>query len=234
MVARGNRPPEFATRLVVEPPGLRPTSDGELYIRAGRPLRLTLAAHDPDGDPLTYATPLLPRGARFDHQQRTLTWRPTPDQVGRHELRLAVSDGRATTELSLTVLVSRNLPPGALGNATETFTVNSKVDDGSHRVAEDLNRDPLTVRMLRGPKGARLDTEIVGEVTLRWKPTAEEVGEHLLSFQVSDDQTTIVVDKTLVVLPEWSREKWGRALVPGVGPSLFATHSGQWFAGGAF
>jgi hypothetical protein len=91
--------------------------------RAGQTLTLELDARDPEGKPITYRVLRVPTGARVDwvltpHEAcgegtRTpmqivkprITWTPTRDQYGRHEVELVASDGATETPRIQAVMV---------------------------------------------------------------------------------------------------------------------------------
>jgi hypothetical protein len=76
-----------------------------LHGMVGVPMQFTVQARDADGDPLTYACLDLPDGAAFDPVTRTFTW--TPTQPGEFVVTFTASDGLATTQLDVTVVVHR-------------------------------------------------------------------------------------------------------------------------------
>ncbi len=76
-----NRPPEITS---YPPAGLE---DGEFSYQ--------VMADDPDGDTLEYALEDAPSGMTIDKETGLLQWSVTPDQAGRFDIRITVSDGDA-------------------------------------------------------------------------------------------------------------------------------------------
>lgn len=88
-------------------------------IEEGTPLSFRVTAFDADLDDLTFAAPVLPEGARFEPDERTLSWIPTYHQSGVHEAVFTVSDGSDCADDSTTVMITvTNVP---LFMATEHF-----------------------------------------------------------------------------------------------------------------
>jgi hypothetical protein len=87
-----NRPPYFTNqpRQIENESGTRSVS---------------LAAVDPDGDPLTYSIQGVPRGAVFLPATADLSWNTTDDDLGKHRVTVTVSDGQVRVTQVLTVEV---------------------------------------------------------------------------------------------------------------------------------
>lgn len=78
-----NRPPSWDAQV------------GDQEVDERRTLSFTVSADDPDGDPLQMAATPLPAGAAFvDHKDKTgtFTWTPAPNQGGRYQMLVMVSD----------------------------------------------------------------------------------------------------------------------------------------------
>lgn len=61
---------------------------------AGRDYRYDADASDSDGDPLSYKLLVAPVGMSIASNTGAITWTPTLQQVGRHDVAIEVSDGR--------------------------------------------------------------------------------------------------------------------------------------------
>jgi hypothetical protein len=80
---------------------------GNRTVAEGVALTFTVAATDPDGDPLTYSASGLPSGASFNPATRTFSWTPAYDQAGTYNsVHFQVSDGSLTDYEDITITVS--------------------------------------------------------------------------------------------------------------------------------
>ncbi len=71
-----------------------------------------IGAVDPDDDPLLeFALVEGPPGMRIEAHEGTLTWRPRPEQAGRHRVRVEVSDGLGGRSAQVFVLWVRTPRP---------------------------------------------------------------------------------------------------------------------------
>ena len=100
-----------------------------------------VSAVDPDGDELSYALSEAPVGMRIDSQNGVISWGPTIDQIGNHDVTIRVEDGRGgVAEQSFVVAVKSPLP-GTTEQIVETDLTIGDVQ------TDNLNFDPqlLTV-----------------------------------------------------------------------------------------
>jgi len=190
------------------PPDLESIGDKKTY--EGKILQFTVYATDPDGDPLKYSAWPLPRGAKFDEERRTFSWKPTYDQAGKYPVTFTVSDPGSLTD-SETIIIKVNdvnrLPDlESIGNKKTDegkilkFTVNAKDPDG----------DPLKFSAGPLPMGASFDRL---NRTFIWRPTYTQAGEYKITFTVSDpgsltDSETIIIkvnDANRILTPDWGR-----------------------------
>jgi hypothetical protein len=103
-------------------------------------------------------------------------------------------------------------------------------------IANDPDGDVLVLTPRAVPLGARLAlSDDASGVSLFWRPTEAEVGEHDLVFEITDGELTTRVKRRVRVLPKWASRGTVHWLVPGAGASAFLTHrEPQVFVGGAF
>ncbi|MBA3062936.1 MAG: hypothetical protein FP833_08325, partial [Atribacteria sp.] len=81
-----------------------------------------LEVNDPEGDSLTYLLVLSPEGMSINSENGLITWAPTNNQVGIHQVVVEISDGKHSVTQSFKIEVSNmnNLPqifsyfPGSL------------------------------------------------------------------------------------------------------------------------
>lgn len=115
----------------------RPPVLGDLVnqtAKANRTLQATLSATDPENDVLTFSIVAPPEGLVLDGA--SLTWTPTPDQVGVHVLHVQVADPSGEiAHGNLTVTVAENLAPVVLLDYASHIDVGQQVifrTTGSH------------------------------------------------------------------------------------------------------
>ncbi|RMG84919.1 MAG: hypothetical protein D6708_16430, partial [Candidatus Dadabacteria bacterium] len=179
----GNQPP------VLDPIGNRRVNVGEL-------LAISLSATDPNGDALTFGADPMPTGATLTGT--TFTW--TPDTAGNTTVTFSVTDGEFTDSEDVVITVDdpaagpTNAPPvlEPVGNRTvvagSTLTI---VLRGS-----DPDGDALTFSADGLPAGATLDP---ATRTLTWTPSGSQVGDHTVTFKVSDGSLEDTKTVTLTV-----------------------------------
>jgi len=187
-VTNVNRPPELA-------------AIGAQTVAENAALSFAISGSDPDGDPLTYSTGVLPAGAAFDAATATFSWTPGYEQAGSHQVTFSVSDGTASDSETITITVTNvNRPPelAAIGakttaeNAALSFAISGSDPDG----------DPLTYSTGVLPAGAAFDA---ATATFSWTPGYDQAGSHQVTFTVSDgtasDSETITITVTNVNRP---------------------------------
>lgn len=91
-----NRPP--AIRVLPEFTGMQ-----------GIRLSFAVSITDPDNNPLTITTPGLPASLRFVKDSMRIIGTPIPADVGTHSVKLIADDGKAKTEVSITLHIFDNL-----------------------------------------------------------------------------------------------------------------------------
>lgn len=88
-------------------------SEAVTQVEQGEAYLYEVAASDEDGDPLEFALSEAPSGMDIDPASGEITWEPSEDQVGDHQVVLEVTDGRGgIAQQTFTVLVS---PAGSGG-----------------------------------------------------------------------------------------------------------------------
>jgi hypothetical protein len=181
--------------------------------------------------PLAFRVRSLPDFAKFDAKSGAFTFQPRANQVGRHRAELEISDGDSTFPYTLTVTVQPNHAPAVVED--EQFLVANRSARPMRTLVADEDQDPLTVVEQRLPAGARL-VEAGNLISLDWKPTDADVGEHRFMLVASDGLETTRLEQTLIVVAEWHVTDWSTHLVPSVGTTAFVSHSGDTYAGGVF
>jgi hypothetical protein len=171
---------------------------GSKNAAVGQLLQFEIQATDPDGDTMTYFATGLPSGAIFDPSTRQFTWTPSVSQQSEHQVTFTVTDGNGGNDfetISITV-TSVNSPPQLTPIGPKTVLVGSLLDFTVQ--ATDVNNDTLTYTVSSIPVGATFDT---GVQRFTWTPTTGQLGDHLVTFIVSDgnggsDAETITITVT--------------------------------------
>lgn len=175
------------------PPELSPI--GSRMVNGGEPLTILLTAHDPDADNLSFAAANLPTGASlFDNGDGTaeLEWTPTMDQAGNYPVLLTVTDdgdpvASDSEEITVTIMANTvmNRPPmlDPIGNRM----VNAGEPLDITLTAKDPDGDQLSFTADNLPTDASFSDNGNGTAKFSWTPTMNHVGNHPVSFLVTDD-----------------------------------------------
>ena len=100
---------EGGTNLPPDLNAMPPQSGDEL-----EPITFTATATDPDGDPLSFSLQeTIPAGASIT-RGGFFSWTPSTDQVGSHDITVAVSDGRGGTDTETVAITVIDVPPRQL------------------------------------------------------------------------------------------------------------------------
>ncbi len=129
---------------------------------------VSLPFEDPDADSLVYTLVSAPEGVQLVGDK--LLWQPDFDSAGDYEIRVSVSDGELTTESTLSLTAENtNREPEILSEP-----IKAAEEDSAYLyqpVLDDLDGDELTLKLVKGPKGMRLEGE-----QLTWTPGFEQAG----------------------------------------------------------
>jgi len=181
------------TQLVLDnPPTL---SLGRALV--GSQFTFQLAAHDPDGDPITGFTPVnIPLTANLT-SSGLITW--TPDAPGNASFEFTVSDDRGVTAdftLPLEIdtgainslpTISSTAPTSAQLGLTYQYLVKASDPDG----------DQLTYSLDNAPAGMS-----IGSTTglIAWAPASNELGDNQVQVRVTDSQGGYMVQPFTVTV----------------------------------
>ena len=94
--------------------------EGNLYL-------YQVEVSDPDGDTLVYFFTLKPEGMNINDENGLITWTPTNDQVGMHQVIIEISDGKYSVQQNFEIeVVNVNNPPQILSYfpANLSFEIN--------------------------------------------------------------------------------------------------------------
>jgi hypothetical protein len=142
-------------------------------------VQFNIQAHDVDNDSLTYSVLNPPAGSTFNGQ--TFTWAPTKKDLGKlgYVVYFEAYDGHGKTQLPVKVRFKNKKPKlNKLGaqkiqaNQQFAYAVSAKDKDG----------DMVTFEANAAlPAGATFQGSIFS-----WKPTVNDIGDHMVIFMVND------------------------------------------------
>lgn len=187
----------FRLTVAVDAPNVDPiiVSSPRTQAWLGRVFADLVVAEDANGDPLTYTLVRGPEGmtintaegldGRPDDAPGLIRWEPADYQFGTHEVEVRVSDGRGGTDSqSFLIEVGAQEAPHApriTSNPLAYATVGRPFEMDLE--GEDLDGDPLMWSLVSGPRGMSIDPM---RGTLRWLPTAGDIGPVEVVVQVHD------------------------------------------------
>jgi hypothetical protein len=162
------------------------TEIGNKTIVAGKLLKFTVVAQDPDGDPLSYSARNLPANATFDNLTHIFSWIPGTNQNGFvYAPVFTVTDSKLSVNKTVYITVTSNHPPTIAPitpvTVTEGSTVNFTV------TATDQDGDLLNYAAENLPSGATFSTS---SQVFSWTPRAGQAGSYSTRFTVSDGLLT--------------------------------------------
>ena len=167
------------------------TSADQITINEDETAEHTLAATDPENNPLTYSADNLPSWITLTNNK--LTFNPTQTEVGEHNLTLKVSDGTNQTTQTFKVTV-KNVNDAPVWTSANTITMNEKATLEHNLTATDEDGDSLTYSADNLPSWITLANN---KLTL--KPRASEIGTHTITVKVSDGTVTVPQTITITV-----------------------------------
>jgi RHS repeat-associated protein len=196
----GQAEQSFSIRMY-QTPNRAPNISGApaLSIELGQTWQYTVAASDPDGDPLTYVWTQLPAGVTVSGD--TASWTPTAVQLGEQAFVVEVRDDRGgLARQSFTVFV---IDPATNSAPRITSTPNPRAVAGSAYaypvVAVDDENDPLAYSLVERPQGMTID---VATGAIAWTPALDQLGNHAVRVQVVDGRGGVVWQSWIVQVVE--------------------------------
>lgn len=166
---------------VNRPPQILSNPSGQ--IERGKTFVHSIAAFDPDNDPIGFGIIGSPSGMTLD-ASGTLRWTPSLAQLGTAVFTLAASDGLLTRTRNVTLTVANHPsndapqfttqpPSGGLVGKPYFYDAN----------AFDPEGDTLRFELLSSPDGMTIDAR---SGIVDWKPKANQTGFHPIRLRVSD------------------------------------------------
>lgn len=163
------------------------TSTPRTTVRVDTPYFYRIDATDPNGDPLSYQLLEAPEGMTVD-EQGLVSWVPTIAQQGSNPVRIQISDGRGgilnqSFEISVGNLSLNRAPE--VTSLPESYGATVNRTYRYNATAVDPDGDIVLWQLADAPSGMSLDP---ATGTLRWQPTADQVGRHTVSLEAIDAQ----------------------------------------------
>ncbi len=164
-----NRPPLFSTLPVTV------TTAGSVYVYAAR-------AHDPDGDPLTFALRTAPAGMTISADGR-VEWMVPVGATGSFPVEIGVSDGRGGSALqgfAVGIGMPANQPPAIISTPPTSATVGTPYAYGIY--VNEPEREALSFHLDTAPTGMTVSAS--GRI--EWTPGPAQGGFHPVTVRVVD------------------------------------------------
>ena len=170
-------------RLVNVPPNI--TSDPRTDAKVSEAYLYAVRAVDPENDPLVFSLTTKPTGMTIDAETGTITWTPSPSQVGSRDVVVRVDDGQSGwATQSFTVIVSTgttNHPPTI--TSTPSLTATSGIAYQYTVTASDPDGDALLYSLLTHPDGMAIEP-VSG--LIQWTPGSTQIGTHSVTVAAID------------------------------------------------
>jgi RHS repeat-associated protein len=176
----------FAIDVAAVSPNQPPVFDSAPphYATEGTQFVYLPAAHDPEGQSLSFVLDEGPTDATFNTQTGQITWTPAHSDLGFHRIRLRALDSQnAAAEQTFFIEVR---PPNAAPQFTSPL-ITTTVAGSVYRdlvTATDAD-DALTFSVFDGPSGMSIDRR---SGLLFWHSTIQDAGPHPVTLRVTDDR----------------------------------------------
>lgn len=139
-----------------------------------------LSASDADGEALTFSLQTAPKGMVIV-DNKTINWTPKYSQQGTHPVTVAVTDGIDTVTQSFSVSVDNaNRAPVINNISDQSIQVKQKLS--LQLTVNDPDGDKLSFKLPYSPKGMSISRKGL----IKFKPSAKQIGEHIVVIEVSD------------------------------------------------
>ncbi|HZU34488.1 MAG TPA: putative Ig domain-containing protein, partial [Gemmataceae bacterium] len=178
---------EFDLNVVATAPNDPPviSSAPRTVVRLGSDYLYAVQASDLDGDALSYSLATAPAGMTID-TNGVIRWTPTASQFGPNAVSVLVTDARglAAPAQNFTVNVisqTVNDPPTITSTPPRAATLGHSFQYNA--TASDPDGDPVVWSLLKAPVGMSIDATTG---TVRWTPTADELGPQDVEIQAQD------------------------------------------------
>ena len=167
--------------------------DQSVSVDKNKPLQVTLAATDAEGDPIVFALESQPTNgvlSTFDANQGTVTYKPSKDYVGQDSFTFKATDDKGTDSNIATVTMdvkSANQAPVA---EDQSVSVDKNKPLQVTLAATDAEGDPIVFALESQPTNGVLSTFDANQGTVTYKPSKDYVGQDSFTFKATDDKGT--------------------------------------------
>ncbi len=150
-----------------------------------RPYSYDSDAADPDGDVLSYSLLTSPTGMTIQVASGLISWTPTTNQLGTHDVVIRAVDGKGGTAeqhyLLSVITAPSNRPPYFVSTPVTVARLGTIYLYDADALDPDF--DTLTYSLPVAPSNM-----VINPVTslISWGPTAAQIGDHDVTIQVSD------------------------------------------------
>ncbi len=202
-VAAGNQPPVFVST---------PVTVADLDVQ----YRYDADAVDPDNDALVFSLERAPSGMTINPVTGLVTWIPSRSQEGRHEIVIAVTDGRFVVRqrytlkagVTVSVIARKVLKLARISAVGECYNPGSEVpvftaaENKADRELDDVSYvasiPQLGLRRAAGPFDMKSERGVARQVFLELPEDAAE-GEYNVRVVMSNDDVRRVRNRPIVV-----------------------------------
>jgi RHS repeat-associated protein len=162
------------------------TSQPRSSVALGQTFLYAVTAFDPDNDLLTYTLDSAPMGMTID-TKGVISWTPGTNQLGATPVTVRVSDGRGgfapqTFNINVQSVTVRTNSAPSITSAPNTVT-NIEREYQYNLSGIDPDGDLLLWSLDAASQGMVIDATTG---VLRWKPTANQIGEHTVAVRLTD------------------------------------------------
>jgi RHS repeat-associated protein len=162
------------------------TSQPRKSIALGQTYLYAVTAFDLDNDPLTYTLENSPTGMTID-SKGIISWSPKFNQLGAIPVTVKVGDGRGgvTPQTFNIDVVSTTVRSNSAPSITSVPNLITNIDrEYQYNITGiDSDGDLLLWSLDKKPEGMVIDANTGA---LRWKPRADQIGEHTVAVQLTD------------------------------------------------
>ena len=157
----------------------------EVKLEEDTSVPITLAGHDPEGDPVTFRVVKAPSHGQLSGEAPNLIYTPEKDFSSLDSFSFTVSDGKAQSEpgiVSISV-TSENDPPTA---EDDSVTAQEDMPATINVLANDVELDDEVLKISRVTQGANGSVTINTDGTLTYTPHPEFHGDDQFTYTVTD------------------------------------------------